>query len=145
MYKYSKLNFSKLLILFNSFLFISLFAICDIETVIGISITFSKLPINRPTHILLFPFCHVIVPLFYTDENECASGQHTCHGDADCIDTIGGYECVCKDGFTGDGRYGCQGKQHFNSASKLGSIMILELPSLNVSFCYSNCDPDVKS
>ena len=27
----------------------------------------------------------------------------TCHNDADCQNTIGSFECMCKDGFDGNG------------------------------------------
>jgi Calcium-binding EGF domain/EB module len=33
--------------------------------------------------------------------NECEDrGTNECHRDAHCIDNFGGYECICKDGFT---------------------------------------------
>ncbi len=38
-----------------------------------------------------------------TDIDECALGEHACSENAECINTIGGYECVCKEGFAGDG------------------------------------------
>ena len=30
------------------------------------------------------------------DIDECAAGLHNCGGNADCIDTVGGYNCQCK-------------------------------------------------
>ena len=40
-----------------------------------------------------------------TDENECdvtvsSEGEGRCGGTADCINTMGGFDCVCKKGFT---------------------------------------------
>lgn len=38
-----------------------------------------------------------------TDIDECALGEHACSENADCINTIGSYDCVCREGFAGDG------------------------------------------
>ena len=39
------------------------------------------------------------------DFDECQGGAHDCHVDAMCSTTRdGGYECICKAGFEGDGR-----------------------------------------
>jgi hypothetical protein len=46
-----------------------------------------------------------------TDVNECAAGTDECDSSADCHNTDGGYECVCKQGYDGDGRVngsGCE-------------------------------------
>ncbi len=37
-------------------------------------------------------------------KDECALGLDNCSANADCIDTPGYYECVCKAGFVGDGK-----------------------------------------
>ena len=42
------------------------------------------------------------------DIDECV--KSSCHAMADCINFIGGFECKCRDGFTGDG-YQCEGKR----------------------------------
>ena len=36
------------------------------------------------------------------DVNECANFTHGCVGMAQCQNTLGGYECKCADGLTGD-------------------------------------------
>ena len=36
--------------------------------------------------------------------NECILGTHDCSANADCIDTMQSYTCVCRSGFAGDGR-----------------------------------------
>lgn len=36
--------------------------------------------------------------------DECALGSHDCAPEADCVDTPGFYECVCKPGYKGDGK-----------------------------------------
>ena len=46
------------------------------------------------------------------DIDECASGRNDCDDDpAACVDEVGGYRCVCPEGFTGSGRGsdGCLG------------------------------------
>ena len=37
------------------------------------------------------------------DIDECSTLTHSCHPDSDCTNTMGSYDCECKDGFTGDG------------------------------------------
>lgn len=38
-----------------------------------------------------------------SDLDECSMGFSDCHPMANCINTIGGYECVCKAGYKGVG------------------------------------------
>ena len=38
-----------------------------------------------------------------SDIDECEIGKHSCHVNADCVDTQGSYECHCKEGFFGNG------------------------------------------
>ena len=39
------------------------------------------------------------------DIDECETGQHHCDvNHADCSDTLGSYDCHCKEGFFGDGK-----------------------------------------
>ena len=38
------------------------------------------------------------------DVNECLTGDHDCHARADCINTEGSFQCVCQDGYAGDGK-----------------------------------------
>ena len=44
-----------------------------------------------------------------TDINECETGANDCDANAECINTLGGYNCTCIDGFSGDGT-DCIGK-----------------------------------
>jgi hypothetical protein len=39
----------------------------------------------------------------YIDIDECMLGTHNCHGNAECMNTVGSYDCACHSGFTGDG------------------------------------------
>ena len=54
-------------------------------------------------------FCFVhLVP----DIDECSS-ENECHVNATCTNTIGSYNCTCKNGYKGDGR-NCSGKFQSN-------------------------------
>eukprot|EP00494_Astrolonche_serrata_P015468 UN15619 len=35
------------------------------------------------------------------DINECETGEHECTTNSDCVNTEGGYECLCHDGHSG--------------------------------------------
>ena len=43
------------------------------------------------------------------DINECDQEVHTCHSNAKCTDTVGSFNCTCREGFEGDG-VNCTGK-----------------------------------
>ena len=43
------------------------------------------------------------------DINECEGEVPVCHYDAFCMDTDGSYECMCKEGHSGNGT-SCVGK-----------------------------------
>ena len=40
-----------------------------------------------------------IILIYYLDVNECATYDNLCESNANCINTVGSYRCVCKDGF----------------------------------------------
>ena len=47
---------------------------------------------------------------FCLDVNECTSDTHNCHNvNTECHNTKGSYKCICKVGYTGDGK-SCTGK-----------------------------------
>ena len=41
--------------------------------------------------------------LYHIDVNECEQLPYPCHGNANCSNIFGSYQCSCKTGFTGDG------------------------------------------
>ena len=45
----------------------------------------------------------------HTDIDECAESELSCDENADCVNTVGSYECVCNSGYTRDG-FVCLGK-----------------------------------
>ena len=40
---------------------------------------------------------------FFSDIDECATGDHTCDVNADCSNTNGSFTCSCISGYSGDG------------------------------------------
>ena len=44
---------------------------------------------------------------FSTDINECKKLNITCDQNAQCVDTLGSYHCVCYSGYSGDGIHNC--------------------------------------
>lgn len=46
----------------------------------------------------------------FVDINECEDKIDDCDTNADCENTIGGFECTCKTGYTGNGRE-CEGRK----------------------------------
>ena len=47
--------------------------------------------------------------VFYVDLNECEE-INDCHENSSCINTLGSFQCICLDGFVGDGRNDCSSK-----------------------------------
>ena len=48
------------------------------------------------------------------DLDECNTNTHNCDVNADCVNTVGSYSCMCKAGYTGDGQT-CNGKKQLNT------------------------------
>ena len=46
--------------------------------------------------------------MYLADIDECETMMDDCDENADCINTEGSFECVCKPGYTGDGK-DCEG------------------------------------
>ena len=51
----------------------------------------------------------IINILLLLDVNECSTGVHNCHRNADCTDTPGAFRCRCSAGYNGDGIQSCTG------------------------------------
>lgn len=50
-----------------------------------------------------------MLPLPLPDVDECVEGTDNCHIDAICQNTPRSYKCICKSGYTGDGKH-CKGE-----------------------------------
>ncbi|XP_078367586.1 uncharacterized protein LOC144651502 isoform X2 [Oculina patagonica] len=55
------------------------------------------------------PVCYQAAPSRYmgmarSDIDECSNGSHDCDVNANCTNTVGSYNCTCKEGYAGDGR-----------------------------------------
>ena len=65
---------------------------------------------------LRFYFCFLFLKLhlniytllFSSDIGEC--NGNPCHVNADCTNTVGGFTCTCKVGYTGNGLTACNGE-----------------------------------
>ena len=66
--------------------------------------------VNVPYSTIEFPAADSMSNAHFaiTDINECDDSA-SCHSDARCENTIGSFNCTCKEGFTGNGME-CQGK-----------------------------------
>ena len=51
----------------------------------------------------------MLITVFTADVNECDEGIHNCHENANCSDMVGGFNCTCNSGFTGNGTF-CESK-----------------------------------
>lgn len=40
-----------------------------------------------------------------SDVDECLRGIHDCHTAANCVDSVGGFLCLCKPGYEGNGTF----------------------------------------
>ncbi|XP_020624032.1 angiopoietin-2-like isoform X2 [Orbicella faveolata] len=58
----------------------------------------------RPENFRSDPARSYIRRLMERDVDECLNGIHDCDANANCINTVGGHNCSCKEGFAGDGR-----------------------------------------
>ena len=56
----------------------------------------------------------------YSDVDECNDDNHDCHVNGTCTNTAGSFECVCNDGYFGDGR-NCSGS-HPDPEIRVGPV-----------------------
>ena len=53
--------------------------------------------------------CRLVFIYSTIDVDECAVGASDCGANADCVNSEGSYNCICKPGFTGNETF-CSGK-----------------------------------
>ena len=54
--------------------------------------------------ITIYPFLIQSMLCLPADEDECALNSHDCDYNAECINAEGSYSCICKPGYSGDGK-----------------------------------------
>jgi len=74
----------------------------------------------------------ILVSVFL-DVDECSLSKSSCDVNADCQNTRGSYRCLCKPGFTGDGKT-CSGMMTYT----LSNIFMMLVSKLKQCFCYTN-------
>ncbi len=98
------------------------FAVSSVTTLMAATsvtaILDTSLEMESPTYVLVCDsMVEVLLPyytlkfsfIFSSDIDECALGTAECDPNADCVNTIGSYNCTCRDGYFGNGSL-CMGK-----------------------------------
>lgn len=76
-------------------------------------------------------------PSALPDVDECVEGTDSCHIDAICQNTPRSYKCICKSGYTGDGKH-CKGEA--GRAPAAGRAVPLPCPGAALRDSKA-CDP----
>lgn len=65
---------------------------------------------SRPLALLNYDYnIQFCVFVCYTDIDECSDGNYTCQENAVCSNLMGGYKCVCEDGYERTDNNSCIG------------------------------------
>ena len=64
---------------------------------------------SRPLGLLKYMTIYICVFIHYADIDECSHGNYTCQENAECSNVMGGYECVCRDGYERTDNNSCIG------------------------------------
>ncbi|CAI5446030.1 unnamed protein product [Caenorhabditis angaria] len=76
------------------------------------------------------------------DIDECADEKlHRCDSRAECINTIGGYQCECDEGFVGDGK-NCQPKASCSKNSAICDRHAYCMPKMELCVCTAGYTGD---
>ena len=92
----------------------------------------------------------ILTKAFFSDVDECADGNDSCHSNASCSNVIGSYNCDCFPGFTGDG-FSCSSKYSSTvQLHTLGTFPLLDInecADMNGNNCsvYANCTDTIGS
>lgn len=69
------------------------------------------------------------------DIDECSESSSNCTTDSTCVNTQGSYDCICPEGYSGDGRQdggGCRGNKNYDRDVPLD----LELHMINNNYVW---------
>ena len=68
------------------------------------------------------------------DANECVDDTDNCHTNADCMDNIGSFSCMCSSGYSGDGIENCTGEREkkslYHELGKSDISKIINIPCI---------------
>ena len=92
----------------NTFFFLLCMHACMRSLILSLMNNSLCISDNKPLANMLFTV-QATFGFTATDINECEQGGHNCDVNAQCNNTVGGFECHCDDGFTGNGTH-CDGK-----------------------------------
>lgn len=53
--------------------------------------------------------CRMYFMIIVIDVNECEGDTHPCDENADCVNTVGSFNCTCQSSYFGDGFNYCSG------------------------------------
>jgi hypothetical protein len=94
--------------------------------------------LNLEIDILAHIFIFTIISLPSADINECEENLDNCSENADCINYPGTFDCVCKDGFEGDGIF-CESKLlRNNMAILMYKIYIYDNCNHGYNYCHND-------
>ena len=60
---------------------------------------------------------HKVMDFIPIDIDECSESSSNCTSDSTCVNTQGSYDCICPEGYSGDGRQdgsGCRGNKNYD-------------------------------
>ena len=66
-------------------------------------------------------------PFHHEDIDECTRSTHNCHPKARCQNTVGGFRCICRNGYTGNGIQ-CSGRSSQCRLCHSYSYPLLSIP-----------------
>ena len=68
---------------------------------------------------------------YFVDVNECNEQEASCDQNAYCVNTVGSFKCICKDGFTMNG-YNCEGSTKLPLFPRLAYVILAVVPFVGI-------------
>ena len=99
--------------------------------------TFKKHFTRKEAHVVSFTvldMLKIFASLLNIDVDECYAFPNVCGANTDCNNTDGSYTCICKAGYTGDGKT-CSGKDlyYFKLIVFVATSLIREVATMSSS------------